>query len=164
VAGKAIAPLRQVSEVPEGDASDLTPSKSCRSRPAFTIPFYPLQEGRRRGICFSPAAVYVSQLAANLVNAKNFDVPQWESLAPFPAFVAQTPELVSVTREWVQVRSAAEDLDKGEVPDDERARICATANSPWCTVRRYCSTLLPSASKLAIIMVSAPRTVLESPP
>jgi elongation factor 3 len=40
-------------------------------------------------------------LAANLVNVKNFDVPEWDSLAPFLTFIATSPEPITVARDWV---------------------------------------------------------------
>jgi elongation factor 3 len=62
--------------------------------------------------------MYVSRLAANLVNVKNFDVPEWDTLAPFLGFLASSPEPVTIAREFV-VRSATEGTDDNEVPDDE---------------------------------------------
>ncbi|KAG1725470.1 hypothetical protein EDD22DRAFT_1019118 [Suillus occidentalis] len=56
------------------------------------------------------SAIYVSHLAANLVNAKNFDVPEWDTLASYLAFLAPTPGPVSIARERV-VRSASEDTE-----------------------------------------------------
>ncbi len=41
-----------------------------------------------------------------------------ETLAPYLAFVSATPDPVIVSREWV-VKSATEDVDDGEVPEDE---------------------------------------------
>ena len=118
VVGKAIATLRQVGEVPKGDASNLPPLKiSEAGQLSQSLSAIYKKAGVEVSVS-SPVAFYVSQLAANLVNAKNFDVPQWKSLAPLLSFVAQTPEPVSIAREWV-VRSAAEDVDEGEVPEDE---------------------------------------------
>jgi elongation factor 3 len=52
------------------------------------------------------------------VNVKNFDVPEWDTLAPFLGFLTSSPEPVSIAREFV-VRSATEGTDDNEVPDDE---------------------------------------------
>ncbi|KAK0492207.1 P-loop containing nucleoside triphosphate hydrolase protein [Armillaria luteobubalina] len=118
VVGKAIATLRQIGQVPEGDGSDLPPIKHAD---AGTL-------GHSLGAIYKKmgteihvahiAAIYASNLATDLVIAKNFDVPQWETLAPYLAFVSATPDSVIVTREWV-VKSATEDVDDGEVPEDE---------------------------------------------
>ncbi|KAF9023036.1 hypothetical protein BDZ89DRAFT_1070260 [Hymenopellis radicata] len=118
VVGKAIATLRQVGEVPEGDGSDLPPLKVADTGSlghSLTAVYKKL--GSETHVAHV-AVIYASSLAANLVNAKNFDVPEWDSLAPYVAFAASTPDPISVTREWV-VRSATEDVDEGEALEDE---------------------------------------------
>ena len=62
--------------------------------------------------------MYASHLAANLVNVKNFDVPEWDSLARYLGFLTSSPEPITIAREWV-VRSATEGTDDNDVPDDE---------------------------------------------
>ncbi|KAL0947623.1 hypothetical protein HGRIS_013712 [Hohenbuehelia grisea] len=118
VVGRAIATLRQVGEVPTGDGSDLPPHHLVESGPLShsLIAIYKKLGGSPS--VAHPAIIYASHLAANLVNAKNFDVPEWDGLAPYLAFAATTPEPVTVTREWV-VRSAAEGTDDDDVPEDE---------------------------------------------
>ncbi|KAG2751359.1 hypothetical protein P692DRAFT_20872454 [Suillus brevipes Sb2] len=64
------------------------------------------------------SAVYVSRLAANLVNTKIFDVPEWDTLASYLAFIAPTPGPVSIAREW-DVRSASKDTENDTVHDNE---------------------------------------------
>ncbi|KAI0261718.1 P-loop containing nucleoside triphosphate hydrolase protein [Gloeopeniophorella convolvens] len=115
VVGRAIATLRQVGEVPTGDGSDLPPLKHAESGQLghSLIAIY-----KKAGVNPVPsvaddAAIYAARLAANLVNAKNFDVPEWDTLAPYLGFLAQTPEPVSIAREWV-VRSASEDSGEAE--------------------------------------------------
>ena len=116
--GKAIATLRQVGEVPEGDGSDLPPLKSAEgSNLAHSLIGIYKKLGAEPSVA-NIATIYVSHLAASLVNAKNFDVPEWDTLAPYLAFLTTTPEPVSITREWV-VRSATEGTDDDEVPEDE---------------------------------------------
>jgi len=118
VIGKAIATLRQVGEVPEGDGSDLPPLKSAEgSHLAHSLIGIYKKLGAEPSVA-NIATIYVSHLAASLVNAKNFDVPEWDTLAPYLAFLTTTPEPVSITREWV-VRSATEGTDDDEVPEDE---------------------------------------------
>ncbi|KAJ7063666.1 P-loop containing nucleoside triphosphate hydrolase protein [Mycena amicta] len=120
VIGKAIATLRQVGEVPTGDASDLPPLKVAEANGLVQSlsAIYKKLGGEGEVVASDPTTLYVASLAANLVNLKNFDVPEWDGLAPYLAFVAASPEPVSVAREWV-VRSAVEDDDTAEVPEDE---------------------------------------------
>lgn len=120
VVGKAIATLRQVGQVPEGsDGTDLPPLKNAEASQMTSS----LTSVYKKANASPPAPtdasiVYVSRLAANLVNAKNFDVAEWESLAPYLGFAAATPDPVTITRDWV-VRSATEGDDDDDVPDDE---------------------------------------------
>jgi elongation factor 3 len=62
--------------------------------------------------------IYTSSLIKNLIIAKNFEVPEWDKLAPYLAFLTSSPEPITVAREWV-VRFANEGADDGEDPDDE---------------------------------------------
>ncbi|KAJ7491113.1 P-loop containing nucleoside triphosphate hydrolase protein [Mycena latifolia] len=118
VIGKAIATLRQVGEVPTGDGSDLPPLKVAEAG-ALGQSLVAIYKKLGGEISVADAmTIYTSSLAANLVNMKNFDVPEWDGLAPYLAFVAATPDPISVTREWV-VRSAVEDDGEEAVADDE---------------------------------------------
>lgn len=118
VVARAIATLRQVGQVPEGDGSDLPPLKHAEGgQLAHSL----VQIYKKLGTEISPGnldTMYASALAANLVNSKNFEVPEWDTLAPYLTFIAATPEPVTVAREWV-VRSATEGTDDEEVPEDE---------------------------------------------
>lgn len=118
VIGKAIATLRQVGEVPEGDGSDLPALKLAEGGQLAHSLTHVYKKLGGEISATNATTVYVSALAANLVNAKNFDVPEWDSLAPFLAFVTTSPDAISVTHEWV-VRSAVEDHDEGEALEDE---------------------------------------------
>lgn len=119
VINRAIATLRQVGQIPESsDGSDLPALKvATEGQLAHTL----VAIYKKLGAEASPAnisAIYASALAANLVNVKNFDVPQWDTLAPYLGFVAATPEPITVAREWV-VRSATEGDDENHVEEDE---------------------------------------------
>lgn len=120
VVGRAIATLRQVGEVPEGDASDLPPLKQADSGQLAhsLISIYNKAGVKPTPSIANVSTLYVSRLAANLVNVKNFDVSEWDTLAPFLGFLASSPEPVTIAREFV-VRSATEGTDDNEVPDDE---------------------------------------------
>ena len=119
VVGKAIATLREVGQVPaESDGSNLPPLVLADEKQlsASLVVIY-----KKLGATISPGsidAMYASSLAKFLVIAKNFDVPEWDKLAPYLAFIASTPDPITVAREWV-VRSATEGTDDGEVLDDE---------------------------------------------
>ncbi|KAH0584513.1 Elongation factor 3 [Termitomyces sp. J132] len=118
VVNKAIKTLRQVGEVPEGDGSDLPPLKLAEG-PALAQSLVSIY--KKLGAEFpakDATTVYVSALAANLVNDKNFEVPQWDGLAPYLAFVLATPEPTDATHEWV-VRSATEGEEEEVAEDDE---------------------------------------------
>lgn len=118
VVNRAINTLRQVGQVPEGDGSDLPPLKFVEATQTSTslVNIYKKLGG---SIDASNVVVkYVTALAANLINAKNFEVPTWETLAPFLTGVVATPDGVAVSREWV-VRSATEGTEDDEVPEDE---------------------------------------------
>ncbi|PPQ82354.1 hypothetical protein CVT25_008315 [Psilocybe cyanescens] len=119
VVARAIVTLRQVGQVPaDSDGSDLAPIHHADEKQLAhsLIHIY-----KKLGATISPGnldTMYASSLAANLVNAKNFEVPEWDTLAPYLAFVAPTPDPITVAREWV-VRSATEGTDDGDVPEDE---------------------------------------------
>ena len=125
VVSKAIATLRHVAQVPEGDGSDIPALKLAEAEElAHGLDAVYRKAGAEISIG-STHVIYVSQLAANLVNAKNFDVLEWESLVPYLAFVAQAPEPVSIARGWV-VRSASEgtENDNGFEDDEEGEDLC----------------------------------------
>lgn len=119
VVGRAIATLRQVGQVPEGDGSDLPPlqvTEPSQSTSALSTVYRKL--GASAPELTDATVVYVSRLAANLVNAKNFDISEWGSLAPYLSFVAPSPDPLSVAGEWA-VRSASSGDDDDDVPEDE---------------------------------------------
>ncbi|TFK34884.1 P-loop containing nucleoside triphosphate hydrolase protein [Crucibulum laeve] len=118
VIGRAIATLRQIGQVPEGDGSDLPPLKHTDEKQlAHSLVSIYKKLGGEIGVA-NVATIYAANLAANLVHLKNFDVPEWDGLAPYLAFVTTSVEPVTATREWV-VRSATEGEDDDEVPEDE---------------------------------------------
>ncbi len=99
VVGKAIATLRQIGQVPEGDGSDLPPIKHADAGAlGHSLGAIYKKMGTEIHVAHI-ATIYASNLATDLVIAKNFDVPQWETLAPYLAFVSATPDPVIVSRE-----------------------------------------------------------------
>ena len=119
VVGKAIATLRQVGQVPaESDGSDL-PALALPDEKQIASSLVAIYKKLGGAISSdSVEVIYTSSLVKNLIIAKNFDVPEWDKLAPYLAFLTSSPEPITVAREWV-VRSATEGTDDGEVPDDE---------------------------------------------
>lgn len=118
VVARAISTLRQVGQVPEGDGSDLTPLKVAEGAQLSQSLAASYKKLGSDIPITDASAVYASVLAANLVNLKNFDVPEWDTLAPYLAFVTATPEPVTVAREWV-VRSASDDAGEEAAPEDD---------------------------------------------
>ncbi|KAK2460660.1 hypothetical protein APHAL10511_007130 [Amanita phalloides] len=119
VVARAIATLRQVGQVPaDSDGSNLSPLKFAETAQVVDnlVGLYKRLGGE---IASSNAsAVYAGTLAVNLINAKNFDVPEWESLTPYLAYISASPDPLAITREWV-VRSANEGESENEDLEDE---------------------------------------------
>jgi len=126
VVGKAITTLRQVGQVPEGDGTDLPPLKVAEpSQLTSTLSTAYKKLGASAPELMNATVVYVSQLAANLVNAKNFDISEWTSLAPYLSFVAPSPDPVSVAGEWaVRSASSGDDDDDAAEDEDEGEDLC----------------------------------------
>lgn len=121
VVGKSIATLRQIGAVPaDSDGSNLPPIKTAEpaSLANGLIAVYKKQGANPVPVAANVSVVYASHLAANLVNAKNFDVSEWDTLAGHLDFVVPTPQGLSIAREWV-VKSASDDDDQVGVEEDE---------------------------------------------
>ncbi|KDQ59676.1 hypothetical protein JAAARDRAFT_33249 [Jaapia argillacea MUCL 33604] len=120
VVAKAIATLRQIGEVPTGDGTDLPPLKLADNGHLGhqLIAIYKKAGANPVPSVADVNTIYLSRLAAALVNAKNFDAHEWETLSPFLAFLSATPEPASVASQWA-VRSATEDNGDDDVPEDE---------------------------------------------
>ncbi|TFK22680.1 elongation factor 3 [Coprinopsis marcescibilis] len=119
VVNRAIKTLRSVGQIPEdNDGSDLPPIKHVDEKHLShsLVAIY-----KAKGASVSPGnvdTIYASHLAASLVYNKNFEVPDWETLAPFLAFITESPAPKEVAREWV-VRSASDDTGDVAALDDE---------------------------------------------
>jgi len=121
VVGKAIATLRQIGEVPaDSDGSNLPPIKTAEPTTLANglIAVYKKQGASPVPATADVSVTYVTRLAANLVNTKNFDVSEWDTLAGHLDFIASTPQGLAVAREWV-VKSASDDDDDVGVEEDE---------------------------------------------
>ena len=120
VVQRAIATLRQVAEIPTGDGSNLPPIKKADEKQLAhsLISIYKKAGANPVPSVASIDTIYVSHLAANLVNNKNFDLAEWQSLAPFVAFLTSNPDPLTIVNDWV-LRSASQEDDDDEVPEDE---------------------------------------------
>ncbi|RDX52834.1 hypothetical protein OH76DRAFT_1462675 [Lentinus brumalis] len=120
VVARAIATLRQVGEVPEGDGSDLPPLKKADEKHLAhsLVGIYKKAGANPVPSVGDVATMYVAHLATNAVNDKNFDVSEWQTFIPYLAFLASSPDPNSVVNEWV-VKSASADDDEDDVPEDE---------------------------------------------
>ncbi|KAI0737935.1 P-loop containing nucleoside triphosphate hydrolase protein [Daedaleopsis nitida] len=120
VVARAIATLRQVGEVPSGDGSDLPPLKKAEEKTLAhsLIGIYKKAGANPVPSVADVSTMYASSLATNLVNNKDFDISEWQSLAPYLAFLTASPDSISIVNEWV-VKSASADEDEEDVPEDE---------------------------------------------
>ena len=118
VVGRAIKTLRRVGQVPDGDGSDLPPLRlvdAAQTSASLSTVCKKLGGSLDNS---NIVAQYASTLAANLTNAKHFDVSTWETLAPFLASVAASLDSVAVCREWV-VTCTVEYQGGNEAPQEE---------------------------------------------
>ncbi|KAF8748850.1 elongation factor 3 [Rhizoctonia solani] len=122
VVNKAIATVRQVGKLSDtDDGSNLPPVKG--TDPAAYAATISLQY-KKSGAnpvpeAAHPAVQYAARLAANLIAARNFDVPAWESaLVPYFEIVTSSPEPATIARELL-LRSANEADDAEGDNDDE---------------------------------------------
>lgn len=126
VVARAIATLRQVGEVPHGDGSDLPPIKRADEKQLAhsLISIYKKAGANPVPSVASVGTIYAANLAANLVNNKNFDLTEWQSLAPYLAFLTTSPEPISIANEWVVRSASQEDDDHEDVDDEEGEDLC----------------------------------------
>ncbi|KAL5490718.1 TEF3_2 [Sanghuangporus weigelae] len=116
VVERTIATLRQVGEVPTGDGTSLPPLKTAEPSSLASV-------NKKLGASSVPPASdvtvqYVGALAAALVNLKNFDNAQWQSLAPYLEYIAASPEPEKVAAEFM-IKSSAASSDDDHAEDDE---------------------------------------------
>ncbi|KAL5512033.1 TEF3 [Sanghuangporus vaninii] len=120
VVERTIATLRQVGEVPTGDGTNLPPLKMAE--PSSLVSSLTSVYKKLGASSVPPASdvtvQYVGALAAALVNLKNFDNAQWQSLAPYLEYIAASPEPEKVAAEFM-IKSSAASSDDDHVEDDE---------------------------------------------
>ncbi|KAI0700543.1 P-loop containing nucleoside triphosphate hydrolase protein [Cerioporus squamosus] len=120
VVARAIATLRQVGEVPEGDGSDLPPLKKADEKQLAhsLVGIYKKAGANPVPSVGDVSTMYAASLATNMVNGKNFDVSEWQTLIPYLSFLTTSPDPNSIVNEWV-VKSASADEEDDNVPEDE---------------------------------------------
>ena len=127
VVGRAIATLRQVGNVPTGDGSDLPPLKLADEKQLAhsLVAVYKHLGANPVPSAGNVETMYASNLAANLVNAKEFDSSQWHTLVPYLKFLTAEPEPVKVANEWV-IKSATigEEVDEALEDEEEGEDLC----------------------------------------
>lgn len=81
----AIATLRQVGEVPTSDGSDLPPLMKAEEKTLVRslIDLYKKAGAKPVPSVADVATIYASRLAANMVNQKNFEVSECQTLIPY---------------------------------------------------------------------------------
>ncbi|KAJ3530309.1 hypothetical protein NM688_g7729 [Phlebia brevispora] len=121
VVGRAIATLRQVGNVPTGDGSDLPPLRLADEKQLghSIIAIY-----KKAGVQPVPSVanvetIYASNLAANLVNAKNFDTTEWHTLIPYVKFISANADALTIVNEWVVKSATIGEEDDAEAEDEE---------------------------------------------
>ncbi|GJJ12174.1 hypothetical protein Clacol_006415 [Clathrus columnatus] len=118
VVNKAIATLRQVGKIPAGsDGTDLPPLKVVE---ATTMASTLVGIYKKSGITIgsSPVLIYISIIGAALVNSKNFEETEWNSLVPYLTLLSTEVEAKNIAREWL-LKSANEDDDENAENDEE---------------------------------------------
>lgn len=122
VTTRAIATLRGVAKLPEGDGSNLPPAKvietahiakllsaSFKKAGAATVPDLTTTE-----------AVYVTKLAVNIVTARNFESAEWIATLPeYISFISHSPEPSEVAKELLLKCASDEDENADENDDEE---------------------------------------------
>ncbi|PLW26050.1 hypothetical protein PCANC_16212 [Puccinia coronata f. sp. avenae] len=129
VVNKAIATVRQVGNVPaDSDGTNMPPLKKHSAADVAKAVVAAIKKAggptQRAGTNVdSPLVIYISEIGAALVNARNYEVTEWDSaLVPYvslalPPSIA-TEKAASVVREVLE-QSAKEEGDTVEVFEDE---------------------------------------------
>jgi len=129
VVNKAVATLREVGKVPAGsDGTDMPPLKvhspaDVAKALAASIAKHGGAEKRAGTNVDSPLIKYIAYVGAALVNARNYEVTEWESALVAYVTLALSPSVAAekapvIVREVLE-KSAAEEGDAVEVFDDE---------------------------------------------
>lgn len=121
VVQRAIKTLRETSKIPEGDGSDIPPLKLADAGKLATsvVGIYQKAGSGSPPSASDPITVFVCELAAALVAARNFEEADWETtLTPYFAFLSHTPAPAGISRELL-LKSASDDADDEEALEDE---------------------------------------------
>lgn len=122
VVNRAIKTVQETAKV-EGDGSNCPPARVQDPKPLAKAFVTCLHKAQPSSTIFddSPLVVYISQLAANLVNARTFELTEWETaLAPYVALALhKEPEKVNTVIRDLLERSAKETGEEAEIEEDD---------------------------------------------
>ncbi|KAG8688541.1 translational elongation factor EF-1 alpha [Ceratobasidium sp. 423] len=129
VVAKAIATVRQVAKLSDTDDGTNLPPVKATDPAAFAASIS--AQYKKSGASPVPEAAhpsiqYAARLAANLIAARNFDVPAWEAaLVPYFEIVTASPEPATIARELL-LRSAndADDAEGDNDDEEEGEDLC----------------------------------------
>lgn len=128
VVNKAIATLRQVGKISaDDDGSKLPPPKAADPAAlAASIVAQYKKAGANPPDASHPAIAYAARLVANLVAARNYDVPAWETaLVPYLELAAASPEPASIARDLLlRLANDGEDADDDADDNEEGEDLC----------------------------------------
>ncbi|EJD46144.1 hypothetical protein AURDEDRAFT_113808 [Auricularia subglabra TFB-10046 SS5] len=130
VVARAIATLRQVAELPEGDGSNLPPPTVVEpAKMSANLAAVYKKKGAAAPAADDTFVAYAARLAANMAQLANFEQAQWETLAAYVALAQASPEPREVVDDWL-LRSANEGSDEADEADDEEGEdLCNTTFS-----------------------------------
>ncbi|KAI5824701.1 hypothetical protein K523DRAFT_284565 [Schizophyllum commune Tattone D] len=125
VVKRAIDTLRQVGKIPaDNDGSDLPPLKVADGKQVIhTVAALAKKMGGEVPVA-NLDTMYAAHLAANLINAKNFETNDWETLAPYIAFATTNPDPATLCREWCVKSASQDDEDEVHEDDEEGEDLC----------------------------------------
>ena len=123
VVSRAIATLRGIAKVPEGDGTNLGPPKVVEPAHIAKILASAYKKAGASTVptLTTPEATYATKLAANMTGARMFDSTEWlKSLPIYISFIAAQPDSEAVVRELL-LKAASDEDDEAHVEEDEES-------------------------------------------
>ncbi|PVF93542.1 putative YEF3-translation elongation factor eEF3 [Serendipita vermifera] len=123
VVSRAIATLRGVAKLPEGDGTNLPPPKVVDPAQVSKMLATAYKKAGAAAVpdLTTPSAVYAIKLAANMIGARMFDSAEWlKGLPVYVSFIAPEPDAEAVTKEFL-LKSASLEDDEAEVEEEDEA-------------------------------------------
>jgi elongation factor 3 len=130
VVDRAIKTLREISQVPEGDGSNLPPLKVVEASSTLSQ-FNTVYKKLNASAPASGNVLvgYATRLAANMSQLGAFEQATWQTLTPYVALAQATPEPTKVVDEWLLRCVNAAEEDAEEEDDEEGEDLCNTTFS-----------------------------------